>query len=266
MRSMKKSISVKPAEETRRDALIVLVVGMLFVVSSAAAEYKPWEFLANMENFWLFIFQDLFPPKLTEINTILNGVMQTISMAMAATLVAAIAAAVFAFAGAKATSPWKPMQKLVRLIASIQRNIPNMIWIFLLIMAFGIGNVVGVLALLIQSSGFLIRAFIETIDEIGDESLEAMKSVGASRLTVTTQAIIPACMSGMVSWVLYALEINIRSSVLVGAVGGGGIGLIMMGYIKLFRYHSAMGTILLIAAIVIMVDMLTNLLRKKVLV
>ena len=51
-----------------------------------------------------------------------------------------------------------------------------------------------------------------------------------------------------------------------GVVGGGGIGLVMTGYIKLFRYHSAMGVILLIAAVVIIVDMLTNFLRKKVLV
>ena len=48
-------------------------------------------------------------------------------------------------------------------------------------------------------------------------------------------------------------------------MGGGGIGLVMMGYIKQFRYHSAMGVILLIAGIVILVDMLTNFLRKKVL-
>ena len=44
-----------------------------------------------------------------------------------------------------------------------------------------------------------------------------------------------------------------------------GIGLIMMGYIKQFRYHSAMGVILLVAVIVILVDLLTNFLRKKVL-
>mgnify|MGYP000916236794 FL=1 len=170
-----------------------------------------------------------------------------------------------AFLGSNTTSPWPPLKKIIRLVASVQRNIPSMIWTFLLIMSFGIGNLVGVLALLITTCGFLIRSFIETIDEVGGESLEAMEAVGAGRLTTITQVIVPACLPGFLSWLLYSLEVNIRSSTLVGAVGGGGIGLVMMGYIKQFRYHSAIGVILLIAAIVILVDMLTNFLRKKVL-
>ena len=178
---------------------------------------------------------------------------------------ASVCSLVLAFLGSNTTAPWPPLKKIVRLVASVQRNIPSMIWTFLLIMSFGIGNLVGVLALLISTCGFLIRSFIETIDEVGGESLEAMEAVGAGRLTTITQVIVPACLPGFLSWLLYSLEVNIRSSTLVGAVGGGGIGLVMMGYIKQFRYHSAIGVILLIAAIVILVDMLTNFLRKKVL-
>ena len=199
-------------------------------------------------------------------NSIVNGLLQTISMAIAATMFAAMISVVLAFLGSEATCPWKPFCKIIRAIASLQRNIPNMIWTFILIMSFGIGNVGDILALLIQSTGFMTRAFIETIDEIGAESIEAIKSVGGSRLTIATQALIPACVEDVISWVLYGLEVNIRSSTLVGAVGGGGIGLIMMGYIKQFRYHTAMGIILLVAGIVISVDMITNFLRKKVLV
>lgn len=266
MKLQQKRIAVKPKEEVRKTAGIVIMIGVLFLIASISVGYKPWEFILNMENFWLFIFEDLMMPKLSDPLTILKGILQTISMAICATMLASVISIVMAFLGSEATCPWRPLRKIIRFIASVERNIPNMIWIFILIMAFGIGNVVGMLALLIQSTGFLTRAFIETIDEIGEESLEAMKAVGAGRLTVATQVLIPACMIGVVSWILYALEINIRSSTLVGAVGGGGIGLIMMGYIKLFRYHSAMATILLVAVIVIMVDFITNFLRKKVLV
>lgn len=261
-----KRIPVRPVQEMKKTWIAVLVILLLFLTASAFTEYEPWEFITNMGNFWSFIFEDLLPPSVPEPMTILEGVIQTVSMAVVATLMAAVCSAILAFLGSQATCPWAPLRKVIRFFASIQRNIPSMIWVFILIMAFGIGNVVGILALLIQSCGFLTRAFIETLDEIGDENLEAMKAVGAGRMTVVTQVLIPSCLAGMISWVLYGLELNIRSSTLVGAVGGGGIGLIMMGYIKLFRYHSAMATILLIAAIVIVVDMLTNLLRKKVLV
>ena len=245
--------------------LVALGVGRLFVISTVSTGYNPFDFLLNMENFWDFIFQDLLPPKIADWQTIGEGVLQTICMAVGASLVASVCSLALAFLGSNTTSPWPPLKKIIRLVASVQRNIPSMIWTFLLIMSFGIGNLVGVLALLITTCGFLIRSFIETIDEVGGESLEAMEAVGAGRLTTITQVIVPACLPGFLSWLLYSLEVNIRSSTLVGAVGGGGIGLVMMGYIKQFRYHSAIGVILLIAAIVILVDMLTNFLRKKVL-
>lgn len=263
---MDKKIAIKPAAERKRTASTVGVVVILFLIASAYTKYKPWELLINMENFWSFLFVDLIPPKIADANSIVKGLLQTVSMAIAATMFAAVISVVLAFLGSEATCPWKPLRKIIRAVASLQRNIPNMIWTFILIMSFGIGNVVGILALLIQSTGFMTRAFIETIDEIGAESIESIRAVGGGRLTVATQALIPACMEGVISWILYGLEVNIRSSTLVGAVGGGGIGLIMMGYIKQFRYHSAMGIILLVAGIVILVDMITNFLRKKVLV
>jgi phosphonate transport system permease protein len=48
-------------------------------------------------------------------------------------------------------------------------------------------------------------------------------------------------------------------------VGGGGIGLVLFSYIKSFNYAGAAGIILVIAAMVIMVEFLTNYLRRKVL-
>lgn len=258
-------IALVPQKERRLALAAFGVIAVLFAAATFHTRYQPFEFLVSMENFWLFIFQDLLPPKIADWGTILEGVVQTVSMAVSASLIAGILSLGLAFLGANTTSPWKPLKKLIRLLASLGRNIPSMIWTFLLIMAFGIGTVVGVLALLITTCGFLTRSFMEIIDEVGGESLEAMDAVGAGRLTTITQVIMPASLPGFISWLLYSLEVNIRSSTLVGAVGGGGIGLIMMGYIKQFRYHSAMGVILLVAVIVILVDMLTNFLRKKVL-
>lgn len=265
MQDKKEKIALIPKKEKRVATAAFLIVAALFIIATVQTQFQPFEFLVNMENFWLFIFEDLLPPQIADIRTIAQGVVQTICMAIVASLLSAVVSLALAFLGSNTTAPCQALKKVIRLIASIQRNIPSMIWTFLLIMAFGIGTVVGALALFITTCGFLIRSFIETIDEVGSESLEALQSVGAGRLCVITQVIIPASLPGFISWLLYSLEVNIRSSTLVGAVGGGGIGLIMMGYIKQFRYHSAMGVILLIAAIVILVDLLTNYLRKKVL-
>lgn len=259
-------IHLVPAQQRKRSLIIALGILVLFIVASFYTGYEPVSFLLNMEQFWAFIFGDLLPPKMNSWNRVLTSLMQTFSMAMAATLISSVLALLMAFLGSNVTAPWKPLKKGIRFLASIARNIPNMIWIFILIMAFGIGNLVGMLALLISSGGFLTRSFIEVMDEVGTESLESMQAVGAGRMATITQVVIPASLPGFVSWLMYSFETNIRSSTLVGAVGGGGIGLLMTGYIKQFRYGSAMGVILLVAAVVILVDMLTNVLRKKVLV
>ena len=68
------------------------------------------------------------------------------------------------------------------------------------------------------------------------------------------------------SQILYSIEVNIRAATIVGTVGGGGIDLILLGYLKAFRYHTASGVILAVAGTVIIVDRITNLIRKMVLV
>ena len=59
---------------------------------------------------------------------------------------------------------------------------------------------------------------------------------------------------------------NYDDSTIVGFVGGGGIGLLLMGYIKSFKYKVATTAVLEIALVVIVVNIITDLIRKKVLV
>jgi phosphonate transport system permease protein len=133
-------------------------------------------------------------------------------------------------------------------------------------MAFGIGTSVGLIALIVETFGFLLRAYIETIDEVGGDVLEALNASGANFFQRITQGVIPAAIPGYISWFLYGIELNIRASTIVGMVGGGGVGLVLMQNIKSFNYHVACAIILTIAAVIILIDVLTNWLRRKVLV
>ena len=113
------------------------------------------------------------------------------------------------------------------------------------------------------SFAFLVRAFIETMDEISADCVESLEAVGASFWQRVFHGIWPSCIQGYLSWFLYNLEVNIRASTIVGMVGGGGIGMVLFYYLKSFMYHRAAGIILAIAIIVILVELLTNRLRKK---
>jgi phosphonate transport system permease protein len=183
-------------------------------------------------------------------------------MALGATGISAVFSLVMSFLGTPAICPFWPVNGLIRGFASVLRNIPSLVWAFILVAAFGIGAAVGVLALIISTVGALTRYFIETLDEVAEEYMEALRSTGAAVFPVITQAILPAAMPSFIAWFLYCVELNVRASTILGMVGAGGIGLLMMGYIKQYNYPAASTAILAVAVIIIGVNLLTDYLRK----
>ena len=150
-------------------------------------------------------------------------------------------------------------------LATFLRNIPALVWAFILFSSLGIGTGVGFVALCITSFAFMVRAFVETMEDVSQDCVESLQAVGATFPQRVAQAILPSCLSGFLSWFLYCVEVNIRASTIVGMVGGGGVGLTLFSYIKSFRYDIALTIILLIAAMVIVVDQITGKLRKELL-
>ena len=104
--------------------------------------------------------------------------------------------------------------------ATFLRNIPALVWAFILFSSLGIGTGVGFVALCITSFAFLVRAFVETMEDVSQDCVESLQAVGASFPQRVSQAILPSCLSGFLSWFLYSVEVNIRASTIVGMVGG----------------------------------------------
>ena len=184
---------------------------------------------------------------------------------MSSTTVAAVLAFFVSLFGSEKVSPFPRAAKAVRGFATFLRNIPALVWAFILFSSLGIGTGVGFVALCITSFAFMVRAFVETMEDVSQDCVESLQAVGATFPQRVSQAILPSCLSGFLSWFLYCVEVNIRASTIVGMVGGGGVGLTLFSYIKSFRYDIALTIILMIAAMVILVDQITNKLRKELL-
>jgi phosphonate transport system permease protein len=254
------------SQESRRALLVFLGVLMgLFGISTGFTRFNPFEALSAQSEFWRFIFVDFVPPYMGKWEALAGAVLQTLCMALSATGVSAALSVVMSFLGTPAICPFWPVNALVRGCASVLRNIPSLVWAFILVAAFGIGAAVGVLALIIATVGSLTRYFIETLDEVAEEHMEALRSTGASVLPVITQAILPAAMPSFVAWFLYCVELNVRASTILGMVGAGGVGLLMMGYIKQYNYPAASTAILAVAVVIIGVNILTDFIRKEIL-
>lgn len=261
-----KHVALLDSNEKRNYTITLIVMVALFTIATSVTQFNPFAILKEQGIFWDFITKDFFPPDIFRAKGLWSALLQTLAMALASAFIAACLAFVFAFLGSGTTTPVPWIAKIVRAIGSFMRNIPALVWSFILVMAFGIGTSVGLVALTIETFGLLLRSYIETIDEVGSESIEALNASGANFFQKLAQGVVPSAMPGYISWFLYCVEVNIRSSTIVGMVGGGGVGLVLMSYIKTFKYHVAGAIILAIAAVVILVDLITNWLRRRVLV
>lgn len=253
-------------KEKRIYAIFFLVLVILWVFSTIYTKFSFFELFANCGTCWDFLSKDFFPPSLPGQGRLLHvvqSVLITIAMAVTATVCAGVCAFFVSLFASEYISPIPRLAKYIRGIATFMRNIPALVWAFILFSSLGIGTSVGFAALFITSFAFLIRAFVETMDEVSDDCVESLLSVGASFPQRVVHGILPSCIPGFISWFLYCFEVNIRASTIVGMVGGGGVGLVLLSYLKSFKYHTASGIILLVAVMIILVDLLTGKLRRE---
>ena len=256
---------IAPAEKHVYEGFFGIIV-VLFILCTFYTEFNPVELFRKSENFWLFLSEDFFPPALPKMEKILNileSVFVTVAMAISATTAAAILAFFVSLFASEKVSPFPRFAKTVRGFATFLRNIPALVWAFILFSSLGIGTGVGFVALCITSFAFMVRAFAETMEDISSDCLESLQAVGSTFPQRIVHGVLPSCLSGFLSWFLYCMEVNIRASTIVGMVGGGGVGMVLFSYIKGFQYHIAFSIILLIAVMVILVDLVTGHLRRR---
>lgn len=119
---------------------------------------------------------------------ILQSALITLAMAVSSASVAAVLALVAALFAAEGVSPCPRVAPFIRGGATFVRNIPALVWAFLLFSSLGIGTGVGFVALCISSCAFMIRAFAETMEESAQESLNLLLSALCETLSIALLA------------------------------------------------------------------------------
>jgi phosphonate transport system permease protein len=196
---------------------------------------------------------------------ILEKLFETILMSIASATVASALGLFVALLGANTTRPHPWFSLPVRGIASVFRNIDVSAWALILLFSFGQSAFTGFFALFFVTFGFIVRVMVETIDEVSTDSVEALRATGAGYFAIITQSVIPSCLPQLISWVLFMIETNIRSATLVGILTGTGIGFTFDLYYKSLNYSSASLVVLVIVVAVLLIEWLSNTIRRAVL-
>lgn len=202
---------------------------------------------------------------MSQLPDILIKLKDTVLISIASTTVGGVFSLFLAFMGSRATRIHNVFTVIARGIASLFRNIPLVAWAMVLMLAFSQSSLTGFLALFLGSIGFLTRSFMEAIDEVSDDIIEALRATGASDVHIVFQSILPSSLPQIVSWLLFMIETNIRDATLVGLLTGTGIGFSFDVYYKAFNYHTASLVVVVTIITVIMTERISNFVRRVIL-
>jgi phosphonate transport system permease protein len=151
---------------------------------------------------------------------------------------------------------------ITRTILNAVRSIEPLIWAIIAAAWVGLGPFAGTIALTLHSIASLGKLYSEAIESIEDGPMEALQATGANRLQVIIYAVLPQVIPPFVSFSVYRWDVNVRMSTIIGAVGGGGIGFILIQWIRLGNFDSAGIAVWLIAIVVAVLDYVSSEIRK----
>ncbi|MFC0581574.1 phosphonate ABC transporter, permease protein PhnE [Micrococcoides hystricis] len=163
----------------------------------------------------------------------------------------------------RTTSPHPIVYQLSRSILSFFRAVPDIVFALIFVTAVGLGPFAGVLALICHNTGVMGKLWAEAIEDIDPGPSQALSTVGANRNQIVANATIPQVSASMLGLLLYRFDVNVRSSLVLGLVGAGGIGLLINQSIKSFQFDAMLTHILIVLVMVIAVDLFSSAIRKR---
>jgi phosphonate transport system permease protein len=155
------------------------------------------------------------------------AIFETILMAFIGTFGAALVALPLAFLAASNFAPSQSVRFAMRRIFDFIRGVDALIFTIMLSRAFGPGPMTGALAILITDTGSFGKMFSETLENIDQKQVEGIQSTGAKPIQRYRFGVLPQVTPVLMSLVLYFFESNTRSATIIGAITGGGIGLLL---------------------------------------
>lgn len=188
---------------------------------------------------------------------------QTVEMAVLATAIGAVAATFAGFACARNLMPLAPVRFAVRRLLEFLRTLPDLIVALILVSAFGIGPLPGVITLAISTFASLGKLFAEVNEEVDSRPLEALEASGAGLARKIRYGVLPQVLPNYASYALLRLEGNMAAAAALGIVGAGGIGIELQRAITYTEFDTYLAILLLIVGMIFLIDITSERIRHS---
>ncbi|ARU05028.1 phosphonate ABC transporter, permease protein PhnE [Comamonas serinivorans] len=242
---------------------VALAIAWVLHWSAGGAQMSWRELASGMPQIGDFLSRSV-PPDWTILPRLWAPALETVQIAIWGTLLSVVLALPLSFIAAGNLHGWHWLRRITRQFLNVVRSINELILALVFVSAVGLGPFPGVLALALHGMGMLGKFFAESIEEIDDGPLQALRSAGAGQLQVIAFGVIPQAITAWIAVVLYRFEVNLRSATVLGMVGAGGLGFELVSSLKLFRYPETATCIVVITVMVILADLVSNALRRRI--
>ena len=244
---------------------IAAVAAVAFVLAwSAQGTQLSWGELADgLPQIGDFLSRS-FPPNWKILGNLVGPAVETVQIAIWGTLLGVIGAIPVSFLAARNLNRNRVVYQAVRQMLNVARSINELILALVFVSAVGLGPFPGVLALALHGIGMVGKFFAESIEEIDDGPLEALRATGARPLQVIVFGVLPQVITAWIATVLYRFEVNLRQATVLGMVGAGGLGFELVSSLKLFKYQDTATCIVVVTLMVVVADTISSRLRQMI--
>lgn len=160
----------------------------------------------------------------------------------------------------------KVQRSSFRGVLGFMRAIHELVWAWLFVASFGLSPFAAIFALAIPYGGILGRIFADMLNDIPEQQIQALKAAGASNVQCLLYGYLPAVKANIISYVMYRFECAIRSSAIMSFVGLGGLGYQIQLSLDDLQYDEVWTFMFFLVGIVVLIDLWSSQLRKRLIV
>jgi phosphonate transport system permease protein len=240
-----------------------------------ATEFRPWQvFDARSREVTAQFLRSFLPPATSAefLAMVARETWRTVAIATAGITLALVIAvpltlastrvlSVSALRGRMAALP-SIVRQALRLLMIVLRSVPELVWALVFVRVVGLGPTAGVLAIALTYGGMLGKVYAEILESGEKQATEALLRNGCGRMQAFAFGLLPQNAGELVSYTVYRWECAIRSSVVLGFVGAGGLGQQLDSSMKMFAGGEVATMLLVFFALVALADRTSAWLRK----
>lgn len=189
--------------------------------------------------------------------------METVNIAILSTLVGMVFGFMLCFLAARNLMPNPWIRGTVRRVMEVLRAFPEVVIAGFFLAILSLGPIPAIIAVAIHTIGALGKMFYEVVENADMKPDEGLRASGGNWIERVRFGIVPQVMPNFMSYALLRLEINVRASTIIGAVGGGGIGELLRLSISQGHEAKTLAIMLLLFITIISVDQFSAWLRKR---